>query len=117
MGFTDYEQMPQKLINFIQREVVPKRKQNLNRARLIIPDNKINREVAKLDFKNFTEHRITKFSVARNPIELLMFGSSEVAFLSFTKNEMFGIIIDSKAIYQTLKNIFDFVWENAENKV
>lgn len=116
MGFTDYEQMPTDLVSFIRSEIIPERMKNKNCAQFIVPDNLVNRGVVALDKENFTEHRIAKFQIQKNPIELLLFGQSELGFLSFVKDEMFGVIIDSKAIHDTLKNIFIFIWSISEPK-
>jgi sugar-specific transcriptional regulator TrmB len=110
MGFTDYEQMPKELFQFIRKTVIPERIKNKNKARLIVPDNPTNWRIQLEDNKYFTEHRIVPFSIPRNPIELLLFGESSVAFLSFIQEEMFGVTIDSPAIYNTLKNIFLYLW-------
>ena len=110
MGFSDYEQMPEDLVSFIREEIIPERRKNKNRAKLILPDNKVNRAVKSIDDEIYSEHRIVKFSIQKNPIELLIFGESEIAFLSFVQNEMFGVIIDSAAIHSTLKNIFSLIW-------
>ncbi|MDP2625201.1 MAG: helix-turn-helix domain-containing protein [Candidatus Peregrinibacteria bacterium] len=110
MGFTDYEHMPKELFKFIREEVIPERRRQKNRTRLIATDNSTNREIQKEDVKHYSEHRIVSFVEQNSPIELLLFGESHMAFLSFVKGEIFGVIIDSPAIYSTLKNIFEFVW-------
>lgn len=115
MGFTDYSKMPEQLLQFIRKEVVPERRKHKNRARFLLPDNDINRAVQQDDERYFTEHRVTAFPLAENPIELLLFEESKVAFISFTKEELFGLVIDSKAIYQTLHNIFLLIW-NLSNR-
>lgn len=112
--FTDYEKMPEKLLKFIRKEIVPKRAKKKTYTRLIVPDNKRNREIQLKDVKKHTEHKLMKFPLANNPIEILLFDDSKVGFLSFNQDEMFGIIIDSKAIHQTLKNLFLMLWENSK---
>ena len=110
MGFTDYANMPDTLLQFIRKEIVPERRKHKNRARYLLPDNSTNRTVQKDDERYYTEHCVTSFPLAENPIELLLFGESKVAFISFTKEELFGLVIDSKAIYKTLHNIFSLIW-------
>ena len=113
MGFTDYERMPKEMHQFIRKVVIPQRQKLNIRTRLLIPNTGKNHEVQKVDHKYFTEHRLVDFPLQENPIEILLFENSKIAFLSFTKNELFGIILDSKAIYQTLRNIFFLVWETS----
>lgn len=110
MGFTDYGDMPPELLAFIRTEVIPERRRNKNKAMLIVPDNEQNREVHSRDDEFYTQHKIVKFYSEKNPIELLLFGNSEVAFLSYAKDELFSVVLDSKAIYLTLKNIFTLIW-------
>ena len=109
--FTDYEMMPQELQDFIWDEIIPERiKRGTNFAHMLVPDNATNRAVKAQDPKRFAEHRLIKFPLAQsNPLELLIF-DSKVGFLSYSKDEMFGLLIDSKVIYQTLKNIFMLIW-------
>lgn len=111
MIFTDYEQMPDEMFKFIRKVIVPERRKRENYIRLLVPDNATNREVKKTDNLHFGEHRIVKFpGAAKNPIEIILFEDSKIGFLSFTKEELFGVVIDSRAVYQTLKNLFELVW-------
>lgn len=116
MGFTDYEPMPKDLFKFIRDEIVPERIKNKNCAQLIVPSNSMNQRVQSEDEKYFTQHRIVNFPMPENPIELLLFGEMSVAFLSFVKKEMFAVVIDSPAVYNTIKNIFLFIWNLSENQ-
>jgi len=115
MGFTDYEQMPKELFQFIRKEVVPVRMKLNNPVRLIAAKNMTNIAIQKQDAMHSGEHRLVEFPKPQNPIEILLFEGSKVAFLSFTKKELFGLIIDSAAIHQTLRNIFELVWAGAES--
>ena len=114
MGFTDYEQMPKELFQFIRKEVVARRKKLQNPVRLIVPHNEINLKIKNEDHLHYGEHRAVTFPQKKNPMEILLFETSKVAFLSFTPSELFGLIIDSVAIHQTLKNLFLLVWEIAK---
>lgn len=109
--FTDYKLMPDELQKYILSEIIPERllgKKNF--ARLIVPDNEENRKVKSQDKERYTEHKLINFPFRQiNPLELILF-ENKVGFLSYTKDEMFGLTIDSVAIYQTLKNIFFLVW-------
>ena len=114
MGFTDYEQMPKELFQFIRKDVVARRKKLQNPVRLIVPRNEINLKIKGEDYLHYGEHRVVMFPQKKNPMEILLFETSKVAFLSFTSPELFGFIIDSTAIHQTLKNLFMLVWEIAD---
>ncbi len=112
--FTDYEQMPKELFAFIRKELVPHRRKYGRFIKLILPKNARNAQVQAEDNTHYGEHRLAKFPEASNPVELALFGDTKTGFLSFSQNELFGLIIDSEAIYKTIKNFFMLVWENAE---
>ncbi|NOS66772.1 MAG: hypothetical protein HOO67_00155 [Candidatus Peribacteraceae bacterium] len=117
MGFTDYEQMPKELLAFIRSTVVPQRIKLSNPVKLIATRNQINLGVQKDDIVHYSEHRLVEFPAGqKNPIEILIYEKSKIAFLSFTKDELFGMIVDSAAIYETMKNIFMLLWQNAQRK-
>lgn len=111
--FTDYEQMPKELFQFIRKVVVPGRREQRNFLRLIVPKNDVNIHVQTEDKIHYGEHRIIDLRGRRNPIEIIGFDTSKVSFSSFTPHEQFGVIIDSLAIHETLKNLFLFVWSVA----
>lgn len=116
MIFTDYELMPKEIFDFI-RQLVPNRKSTENFLRIIVPMNARNVAVQEEEDRlHYAEHRIANFPVENNPIELTLFGNTKVGFLSFTNNELFAVVVDSKAIYHTLKNLFLLVWSNAKAK-
>jgi HTH-type transcriptional regulator, sugar sensing transcriptional regulator len=116
MIFTDYEQMPKEIFDFI-RSLVQGRRETKNFIKLIVPNNPRNLQVqAEEERLHFAEHRIANFPVESNPIELTLFGNTKIGFLSFTEGERFAVVIDSKAIYHTLKNLFLLVWANAKPK-
>ncbi|MEN9561257.1 MAG: hypothetical protein RIQ56_530 [Candidatus Parcubacteria bacterium] len=113
MVFTDYEQMPAELDRYIRREVVPQRRKLGVVAHLIAPRNATNIRIQSEDSSRHAEHRLIDFPRAKNPIEILLFEKSMIGFLSFTQQEVFGLLIDSAAIYQTLRNLFELVWDIA----
>lgn len=114
MIFTDYAQMPKEVFALI-RETVKHRKATKNFLHIIVPKNERNLQVqAEEDRLHFAEHRIANFPIKSFPLELSLFDNTKAAFMSFEQHEYFGVIIDSKAIYLTLKNLFLLVWENAK---
>jgi len=116
MIFTDYAQMPKEILQLIYH-TVEHRRTSKNFLRIIVPSNPFNLQMQEREEKmHYAEHRIANFTEKTFPLELTLFGGSYVGFMSFEKNELFGVIIDSKAIYRTLKNIFELVWANAQPK-
>ena len=116
MIFTDYSRMPKEVFDLI-RKTVKDRRVEKNFLKIIVPPNPRNLAVqAEEDHLHYAEHRIAKFPEQSFPLELTLFGNTKVGFMSFDPKELFGVIIDSKAIYQTLRNVFLLVWENAKGK-
>lgn len=111
VGFTDYRPMSDDLAQFIQTEIVPERKRNKNKAKFITPDNPTNRQIQHEDLKRYAEHKILDFKSSESPIELLLYENNKIAFVSFMKNELFALVIESEAIHKSIKNIFDFMWK------
>ncbi|MBD3331102.1 hypothetical protein GF354_06300 [Candidatus Peregrinibacteria bacterium] len=112
--FTDYKTMPPELNQYIHDEIIPERIKQKSFAHLVVPNNEINLKIQSLDKKTFREHRLVNFPMQNmNPLEILLF-ENKIAFLSYNKDEMFGLLIDSPSIYKTLKNIFLLIWNTID---
>lgn len=117
MGATDYEQMPDELFRFIRTKVVPQRRASGTHIRLIVPRNPANLKVQAQDNETFLgRHLAVEFPKKQRSIELLLYGQSTVAFLSFNPKEMFGMAIDSPAIHESLANLFELLWVAYDKK-
>jgi HTH-type transcriptional regulator, sugar sensing transcriptional regulator len=112
-GLTDYHLMPREVYQYIQRKVVPQRKKHHVVLRLLVPENETNRRILQ-EYTQCVEHKMISFPSRKNHIEILLFHGSKIGFLSFVKGEMFGVVIDSEAIYQTLHDLFMVVWGQVE---
>ncbi|MAE68519.1 hypothetical protein CL635_01785 [bacterium] len=116
MIFTDYSQMPSEIFELI-RSTVTQRRRAKNFLKIIVPANERNLEVqAEEDSLHYAEHRIAELPFKNYPLELTLFDNTKVGFLSFEQNELFGVVIDSKAMYRTLQNLFLFTWEHSVPK-
>ena len=94
---------------FFSTYFTPERiKRNIH-VRAILPDNELIRE---LEARNVQEMRQTKLL---NPakyhirMELNVYNKRKVSIISF--KEEFGIIIESEIIHDSLKNLFELMWE------
>ena len=112
IGFTDYEKMPKDMYRFIRKKVAPRREKMGTTLRLIVPRNEINKQITK-EYQHQVEHRMVDFPSRKNHIEILIYEGSKIGFMSFSKNEMFGVVMDSEGIYQTLHDLFMVIWDNA----
>jgi sugar-specific transcriptional regulator TrmB len=110
VGVTNYASMPQELLVYIRNHIVPTRKKRGISARFLLPDNELNREIQSRDEYALMQHRIRSFPWGDISVELSLFGTESVSFSSFKSDEMFGVIIDSRAMYDCLKNMFEMLW-------
>lgn len=114
MGFTDYDGMPRELLAFIRSDVVPLRRRRGNTVRLLAPRNASNEKVREFDLSRMSEHRLVDFGSETGLLELLIYGKSNVAFLSFSRTEQFAIVLDSVAAHRMLVGIFNALWRFAQ---
>ncbi len=112
IGFIDYALMPKEIYRHIRTKVAPERAKLGNSLRLLMPRNETNAKVL-LDYRQKIEHRMVDFPSRKNHIEILLYEGSKIGCMSFVKNEMFGVVIDSEAILVTLKDLFMLIWDQA----
>lgn len=113
IGFIDYTLMPEEIYRYIRTKVAPRREKAGIKVRLLMPRNERNLRVLK-EYKQSIEHRIVDFPSRKNHIEILLYDESKIGCMSYVKNEMFGVVIDSKAIYETLHDLFTLIWQQAK---
>ncbi|HPA25249.1 MAG TPA: helix-turn-helix domain-containing protein [bacterium] len=90
----------------------PERSRRNIKAKVIAPKEKGVEKYTSLD-KNL--NRQTKLIDPQKypfSIEIDIYGNNKVAFMSYTTKEMFGVIIESKEVYNTMKFVFQLVWNN-----
>lgn len=66
------------------------------------------------DKTNFRETVVVSPTNYPVEIEIDIYGKQKVAFISFNEKEMVGFIIDSPAIYKTMKTLFNLSWMQAK---
>jgi sugar-specific transcriptional regulator TrmB len=95
---------------FILEEYIPKRLQKKVFVRAILPDSEFIREWIKNDQEHFRKSKLISKEKYNISIELNMYGINKVGIISF--EEQIGIVIESKKIFESLKNIFEIMWDN-----
>lgn len=110
IGFIDYTLMPKEIYRYIRTKVAPEREKTGISLCLLMPRNEINQQVQK-EYRQRIEHRMVDFPSRKNHIEILLYEGSKIGCMSYVKNEMFGVVIDSQAIYQTLYDLFMLIWQ------
>ncbi len=88
---------------------VSKRAENKIMAYVIAPDTQKIKNYKAGDMKSLRQTRIDPES-SNIEVEMDIYGNNKVAIMSF--GEGFGLIVESKKIYNTLKSIFDISWKN-----
>jgi hypothetical protein len=95
---------------FILEEYIPKRLQKKVFVRAILPDSEFIREWIKNDQEHFRKSKLISKEKYNISIELNMYGINKVGIISF--EEQIGIVIESKKIFESLKNIFEIMWDS-----
>lgn len=112
LGFVGIERLTVKsnlLTHFWEKEYIPERKKRQLFGRLIVPDNAEGRAFKSKDAVSSRECRLVPASSYNFEGEIFMFENT-VAFISYTEEEEFALLIESKAIAKTLKMIWQIVW-------
>ncbi len=81
-------------------------------ARALLPDNDEMRENAANDRQVLRQSRFFPANLFKIKIEIMIYGQRKVSIVSF--KEKFAFIIDSPAIYESFKSIFETMWAGAK---
>lgn len=116
-GFTGIEHLAtasKSLMDFLLNEYTALRKKNGVFAKLIIPDTPGGRTYHASDNEKFRESRFVSADKYNFPSEYLVY-DDVVCLLAFSEREQFAITIQSKAMADTMKMIFNFMWGQSNN--
>jgi len=107
---TDYvsEEMPKYIDNYY----LPARLRQGLKAYVIMPETEKNIQCKKDDQKYSRQTKFISEIVFPIEVEVNIYGK-KTAFLSYRKDEMFAMIIDSPGITCSMKAIFDVMWNVA----
>ena len=111
-AFENVENMSEKVKEYIFTEYVPKRVSEKIFAHVIVPDTKENVKYFKGDKDNFRETKVISKSAFPVEIEINIYGQ-KTAFFSYKEEEMFGVILESQSIANSMRAIFDLCWKFA----
>lgn len=100
--------------SFLQNIFTPKRIKNRMWMRVIAPDHPYMREYQMRDTAELRKTLIEEGKKFDLDVEIMLYGNSSVGIVSFT--DQMGMVIESKAIFQTLKSIFELQWNSADKK-
>lgn len=96
-------------VDFLNNEYLPKRVEKKIWVRAIAPDVEEMHAYHEVDEKSLRKTRLTDAESFGLDVEINLYGKNRIALMSF--EEGFGMIIESKKIFDTLKNIFEMNWK------
>ncbi len=111
IGFTNYDHMPDSILQIIKKNFIPDRKRRKIPARFITPKSEKNFKIAQNDVQNYIQHQQIEKLNNQTSLEFFLFNDRDCVFLSFEKGETFGIMLRSKTIYDMMRTIFDVLWK------
>lgn len=100
------------LLTWLSQNYVQERKKKKIFAKVISPKTKLSEKYCQKDKENYRKTLLIpqkKFPIST---EVNIFGSY-VALISFKKEELLGVLIESKEIAKTMRVFFDIAWEKA----
>jgi len=95
--------------DFVQNFYIPKRVEKKIWARTILPDQEIIRKFVANDVAQLRKTKIVPNGMYNINIEINIYGKRKVGIVSF--EEQFALVIESQKIHESLRNIFNLVWD------
>ncbi|KKQ51261.1 MAG: Transcriptional regulator, TrmB [Parcubacteria group bacterium GW2011_GWD2_38_11] len=96
-------------VDWLDDVYLPKRIEKKIWVRAIAPDAEIIKQYKEVDEKSLRKTRLTDLNSFGLDVEINLYGKNRVALMSFEEN--FGMVIESRKIFETLKNIFEMNWK------
>lgn len=115
VGFSGVEALTQKnkgLLRFWEKEYMPTRKKKNVLVKLVMPDGKMGKYMKKNDQRDLRESRLVPESSYDFKSEIYVW-DDVVAFTSYSQGEEFALQIESQPIADTVRMIFQIVWNQA----
>jgi len=79
----------------------------------ITPDSKAAQTYHELDKKYLRESLVVPADQYPMKVEINIYAKNKIAFISFQESELIGIIVESPAIYATMRTFFKLAWQQA----
>ena len=83
-------------------------------AKIILSNSTEAKAYTKLDKKSLRETIVVPHKQCPIDIEINIYGKNSVSFISYRKEELIGVILESPAIYSTMKTFFNLAWAQAQ---
>ncbi|KKP38947.1 MAG: transcriptional regulator [Candidatus Peregrinibacteria bacterium GW2011_GWF2_33_10] len=109
-AFLTIQKIPISLKNFLINKFIKTKISKNVKSEVLICDSERSRKYKSLDKISNRETKI----ITNHPFELhseiILFDKTKIAIIDFN-DEIFGIFIESKTLYQTIETIFDCIWQ------
>lgn len=110
-AFLSVAKIEKELLNWLYKDYAPQRASKKIKAYVIAPAEKATARYKELDAKLFKETKLVNPKSYPFSIEIDIY-SNKIAMMSYSKKEMFGVIIESQEVNRTMKLIFKLIWDN-----
>ncbi len=108
-AFENVADMAPEIYEYLEKDYILRRVENGVFARVITPVNAANKKFRKADKIRLRETRFATIKTFPVEIEINIYGH-KTAFFSYKHEEMFGAIIESRAIANSMRAIFEYCW-------
>ncbi len=113
-AFLTLEQMPAKILAYLQQEYIEEKLNQDVHSRVLIPDSPRARKYRKLDKDGNRETRLVPSS-AEFQTEYII-AEDHVALVDFHP-PCIGVLIESPHIAKTMRSVFELVWKGGKRKI
>lgn len=94
---------------FVKNYFYPQRVEKKIWVRAILPENDQTREIIKGDEKILRKSKLISNEKFKIKTDIDIYGKNKISLVSF--EEQLGIIIESEKIFESLKGIFETIWD------
>lgn len=96
--------------DFLIDYFIPERKKRRIWIRVIYPETEFLKEWAAKDVEHFKKSRFISSKKFKIEMGIYLYGNNKVALISY--RDKFGTILTSQAMFNTLKSMFEVMWED-----
>jgi len=100
---------------FLNNEYFPERVKKKLHAHVILTQSSPDMYNPHSDETGLTSIKISPTWLNPFANEINIFGEDKVCIFNYSKQEVWWLIIQSKSFYQTMKHIFDFIWDLSQD--
>jgi len=101
---------PRTFEKFIDEYYVPKRIAKKIWIRALMPDTEKSRQFILSDLAQLRQSKLVSDNKFKVSVEISLYGKNKIGIMSF--EEEIGLIIESQKIFESLKSIFEIMWDS-----